>query len=303
MKVSVDHDTYLVVADGTMEGLEEFREAYPDRYLNVGIAEANATSIAAGLSYAGKEVYLWNCSTFLLYRPFDQVRMDLAYARTRVRLIGSSSGMTRSTSGIAHISIEDMAMMRALPNMTVVSPGDEHELRSLLDTTAQIDGPVYMRLGLENEPLPVVHESAADVSFGRLLPVTTGSDASLIATGILLPQARAWVDELAEAGWNVALYSAPTIKPFDDGAVAALAQRGTPIITLEDHSVIGGLGGAVAEAIAGSGHGVPFLRVGYPDAYPYVVGSFDYMSTHLGVPTARDLDTWLREQASRAGRG
>ncbi|MFG3012228.1 transketolase family protein [Streptomyces cinerochromogenes] len=288
-------DTYLIVADGRLIGTESFIKTYPDRFLNVGIAEQNAVSIAAGLAFSGKQVYLWNCSTFLLYRPFDQIRVDAAFARTRLRLIGTSSGLTRSASGIAHIAIEDIAVMRALPNMTVICPGDLIEACQLLEECRSIDGPVYVRFPLENRDLPEIHAPGTRVVLGQAVPVTDGDDAALIATGNMLPVARGWVDEFDGAGLRVRLISMPSIKPFDAAAVAALVEEGLPIITLEDHSVIGGLGSAVAEAIAETGRGVPFQRVGVPDRYPYVVGTTDYLHEHFGMLGVSEIRAWLEE--------
>ncbi|MFI9382470.1 transketolase family protein [Kutzneria sp. NPDC052558] len=293
-------DTYLVVADGKLDGTERFIEQHPDRFLNVGIAEQNAVSIASGLAYAGKQVFLWNCSTFLLYRPFDQIRVDAAFARTRIRLIGTSSGLTRSASGIAHIAIEDIAVARALPNMTVVCPGDLAEARQLLAQCRAVDGPVYVRFGLENHDLPEIHPPGTRIRIGEAVTVTDGDDAALIATGNMLAVARGWVDEFAAAGVRVRLVSMPSIKPFDTAAVAALVADGLPIVTLEDHSVIGGLGSAVAEAIAGTGRGVPFLRVGVPDRYPYVVGTPDFLNGHFGIPGRPEVLAWIRDNATAA---
>jgi transketolase len=286
-------DTYLIVADGTLNGTEEFIEVFPERFLNVGIAEQNAVSIASGLAYNGKHAYLWNCSTFLLYRPFDQIRVDAAFARTRIRLIGTSAGFTRSASGIAHIAIEDVAIMRALPNMTVVCPGDLAEATQLLERCRSIDGPVYVRFPLEGYELPEVHPPGTRVELGRAITVTEGNDAALIASGHTLPVARAWIDEFAEAGLRVCLVSMPSIKPFDSDSVAALVERRLPIITLEDHSIIGGLGSAVAEAIAETGQGVPFRRVGIPDQYPHVVGTPDFLAGHFGIPGVPELRAWI----------
>ena len=290
-------DTYLIVADGKLDGTERFIAAHPDRFLNVGIAEQNAVSIASGLSSAGKQVFLWNCSTFLLYRPFDQIRVDAAFARTKLRLIGTSTGLTRSASGIAHIAIEDIALMRALPNMTVICPGDLAEARQLMEQCRDIDGPVYARFPLENWELPEIHGPSIRIRLGEAVTVTDGDHAALIATGNALEMARGWVDDWAADGVRVRLVSMPSIKPFDTAAVAALVAAGLPIITLEDHSVIGGLGSAVAEAIAGTGRGVPFLRVGVPDRYPYVVGTSGFLNSHFGIPGRPELLAWIRDHA------
>lgn len=296
-------DAYLLFADGTLNGTETFIETYPNRFVNVGISEQNAVSIAAGLASSGKQVYLWNCSTFLLYRPFDQIRVDAAFSQARLRLIGTSSGLTRSKSGIINIAIEDVAVMRALPNMTVLCPGDLTEARQLLDQCNEIDGPVYVRFGLENQDLPEIHAPGTQIALGKAITVTDGDDAALIATGEMMAVARGWVDEFAEAGLHVRLVSMPSIKPFDRAAVEELVALRLPIITLEDHSVIGGLGSAVAEVIAESGAGVPFCRVGVPDRYPYVVGSHDYLRGHFGIPGVPELQKWLGEHFAPQGPG
>lgn len=290
-----EDDAYLIVADGRLKGVEPFIEAHPDRFLNVGIAEQNAVSIGAGLASCGKQVYLWNCSTFLLYRPFDQIRVDAAFARSRLRLIGTSSGLTRSSAGIVNIATEDIALMRALPNMTVVCPGDLAEAQQLLGQCHAIDGPAYVRFGLENEELPEIHAPGSAIALGRASTVTEGRDAAIIATGNMLPVGRAWVNRLAESGLRVRLVSMHSIKPFDAAAVAALVAERMPIITLEDHSVIGGLGSAVAEAIAETGGGVPFRRVGVPDRYPDVTGSPDYLRHRFNVAGVRELREWISE--------
>lgn len=288
--------TYLIVADGKLKGVDPFIEAHPDKFLNVGIAEQNAVSIGAGLASCGKQVYLWNCSTFLLYRPFDQIRVDAAFARSRLRLIGTSSGLSRSSAGIVNIATEDIALMRSLPNMTVVCPGDLTEARQLLHQCHALEGPVYVRFGLENEELPEIHASGSEIAIGRAYTVTDGDDAAILATGTMLAVGRTWVDELAEFGLQVRLVSMPSIKPFDAQAVAALVAERLPIITLEDHSVIGGLGSAVAEAVAETGSGVPFRRVGVPDQYPDVTGSPEYLRRHLKIAGVQELQEWIGEQ-------
>jgi len=291
-------DTYLIYADGRLRGVEPFIEKFPDRFLNVGIAEQNAVSIAAGLAHSGKQVYLWNNTTFLLYRPFDQIRVDAAFSRTRLRLIGTSAGLTRSKSGIINIAVEDVAIMRALPNMTVVCPGDLHEARALLNQCHQLDGPVYVRFPLENYELPEIHRPDTKVTLGHAITVRDGDDAALIATGHMLPVALGWIDEFAKAGLRVRLVSMPSIKPFDAGSVVTLVAEQLPIITVEDHSTIGGLGSAVAEAIAETGRGVPFRRIGVPDRYPYVVGSLGYLTEHFGMPGVSELRAWIVDQVS-----
>ncbi|CAM5505939.1 Transketolase OS=Streptomyces alboniger OX=132473 GN=CP975_34105 PE=4 SV=1 [Streptomyces alboniger] len=287
-----DKDVHYVVSDGNIHGMQEFGELYPDRFVKVGIAEQNAVSMASGIAKSGKRVFLWNNVCFLLYRPFDQIRIDTAFARARLRLIGTSAGYTRGPD-IAQASIEDVAVIRALPNMTVVCPGDVREMRLLLPQIDEIDGPVYMRLPKDRSPLPIIHRGDAPVVLGRAAPVFDGRDAVIVATGHVLEEAFEWVSGWRSEGTDVGLLSMHTTKPFDREAILSLVRSRTPIITLEEHSTIGGLGSAVAEVVAESGSGVPFLRVGVPDRHPHVAGEPSVVKKHMGIPGREEVLAWI----------
>jgi transketolase len=290
-----DRDVHYVVSDGNIAGMHEFGELYPERFVNVGIAEQNAVSMAAGIAMTGKRVFLWNNVCFLLYRPFDQIRIDAAFARTRLRLIGTSAGYTRGPD-IAQASTEDIAVMRALPNMTIVCPGDVREMRSLLPQIDEVDGPAYMRLPRDRYPLPIIHRGDAPVTLGRATPVFDGGDAVIVATGHVLEEAFEWVSGWRTEGADIGLLSMHTIKPLDRAAILSLVRSHTPIITLEEHSTIGGLGSAVAEVVAESGSGVPFLRVGVPDRHPHVAGEPSVVKRHMGIPGREEVIAWIRGQ-------
>ncbi len=289
-------DTYFIKADGTLPGADPFVADYPQYYLNVGIAEQNATSIAAGMTALGKTVYIWNTCTFLIFRPYDQIRWDAAYRNSRIRLIGTSSGFTRGPMGMAGITVEDIGALRSMPNMTIVCPGDRYELQSLLEQCHDVDGPVFMRLGVEREEMPAVHEPGARIELGRASVVYPGDHAVLLATGHLLAEAAGMVRQLRDEGIRVRLVSIHTIKPFDTRTVQELAAEGLPILTYEDHNVIGGLGSATAEAVAESGHGVPFRRIGIPDRYTTTQGDFRYQRRLVGFPDIDEIRSWLKER-------
>lgn len=292
-RAAVDDDLYFITADGTLPGIAAFRDRCPARFINAGIAEQNAVSIGAGLAMSGKNVYMWNNTTFLLYRPFDQIRLDASYADTRLRMIGTSAGYSRGISGSAHTSIEDVAILRALPGMTVVAPGDRTELLDLLAEIDQLPGPAYVRLPMERAVLPVLHPQGTRIRLGRAAVLREGGLGTLIATGQVLEEAVAWVDEWRRKGFAVGLVSMPSIKPLDTAAVAELVAEGRPIATFEEHSVIGGLGSAVAEAVAEAGGGVPFRRIGLPDRYAYQPGSAAYLKKALGVPGPEQVLAWF----------
>jgi transketolase len=288
-----DPDLYYITADGTLPGIAAFYDRYPDRFINAGIAEQNAVSIGAGLAMSGKNVYLWNASTFLLYRPFDQIRLDAAYAGTRLRLIGTGVGYGHGLAGIAHTAIEDVAITRALPGMTVVSPGEHTELMDLLAEIDELPGPVYIRLPAARGVLPVLHPQGTRIRLGSAAVLREGELGTLIATGESLERAAAWVDEWRRRGLAVRLVSMPSIKPLDTAAVERLVAEGLPIATLEEHSIIGGLGSAVAEAVAEAGGGVPFRRIGLPDQYPHQPGSDAHIKKALGVPGPEEVLAWF----------
>ncbi len=277
----VDDRIFLITPDVGFSVLERFAEEFPDRFLNVGIAEQNAVGVAAGLALSGKLPYVYSMVPFVTMRCFEQVRLDVAYMKAAVRLIGVGGGLIYGPAGATHHSIEDIAIMRALPNMTICCPGDIVEARELIEQSFHHDGPMYFRLGKNGDP--AIHPEGTVVKIGRAVTVTEGNDLGLITTGNMLEQGRKWVDEWAAVGRVATLLSMPTIKPFDAKAVLGLVVRGMPLVTLEEHNIIGGLGSAVAEVIAESGRGVKFRRVAIPDTYSHYVGSQQFLRAKFGL--------------------
>ena len=274
-RARIDDRIFLVTPDVGFSVLEKFRCEFPDRFLNVGIAEQNAIGVAAGLALSGYIPYVYSMVPFVTMRCFEQVRIDVAYMKTNVRLLGLGAGLTYGPQGASHHSIEDIAIMRALPNMTVCCPGDPVEARELISQSYDYEGPIYFRLGKNNEP--VIHPEGTEVRIGKAVRVAEGADLALITTSNMLEQGMRWVGDWANEGLQATLLSMPTIKPFDHGAVLELIENGIPIITLEEHNIIGGLGSVVAEVIAESGKGVKFKRIAIPDAYVHDVGSQKFL--------------------------
>jgi transketolase len=280
-RARIDRRVFLITADMGFSVLEEFREECPDRFLNVGIAEQNAVGVAAGLALSGKVVYVYSIIPFLVMRSFEQVRNDVAYMNTNVRLVGVGAGFTYGAQGATHHAIEDIAVMRALPNMTVCCPGDPVETRELIERSFDHKGPMYFRLGKNGEPR--IHPEGTKIELGKAVRVTEGDDLALITTSNMLEQGSKWVEEYAAEGTGVTLVSMPTLKPFDSETVLFFVERGIPIITLEEHNMVGGLGSAVAEVIAESGKAVSFRRVAIPDCYSHVVGGQHFQRQHVGL--------------------
>lgn len=282
----IDNRIFLITPDLGFSVLEPFAEEFPDRFLNVGIAEQNAVGVAAGLALSGKIVYVYSIIPFVTMRCFEQVRIDVAYMNTAVRLVGVGAGLSYGAAGATHHAIEDIAIMRALPNMTVCCPGDPIEVREIINNSFTYRGPMYIRLGKNGEA--AVHPESLQLAVGQAIEVTKGNDLALITTSNMLQLGKTWVDEWQGQGKSATLISMPTVKPIDAQTILNLIEKKTPIITLEEHNIMGGLGSAVAEIIAESGRRVPFRRIGIRDVYCHSVGSQQFLRRQL-LPDLQNL--------------
>lgn len=298
-----DPRVWALTGDLGIALFDEVERVAPGRVLNVGIAEQNLVGVAAGLSYAGQVPFAYSIAPFVTSRPHDQVRVDVAMAKANVKLIGVGGGVAYGYLGPTHHAIEDLAITRALPNMTVLAPADPAETRRATRAAFAHDGPVYLRLGKngERDVLP------ADASFvlGRATHVRDGDDVTLVSTGAILGEVLAAAALLAASGIEATVLHCGTLKPFDAAAVAAAAGRTGAVVTVEEHSVVGGLGSATAEALAEAGVPARLRRAGVPDAFVFEVGSQEHLLAHLGLDaagiaaTARALLTETRPSRSR----
>lgn len=274
-----DKDIVLITADMGFSVLEPFFEEFPERSINCGIAEQNAVSIASGLALAGKKPYVYTIIPFLVERAFEQVRLDVAYMNINVKLVGIGAGFTYGTAGATHHAIEDISLMRSLPNMTVCCPGDNNEAEQIIRQSIQNDKPMYIRIGRHNRGIFDNHK----IEIGKASVIKEGKDIAVIATSNMLPDAAGYCKKLEEEGRNPYFISMHTIKPIDKSLIEDLVNNGIEIHTLEEHSIIGGLGSAVAEVIAESGKGVKFKRIGIPDTFSHYVGSQKYIKQQFGL--------------------
>jgi transketolase len=279
-----DERVYAVTADLGIGLFDKFAEQAPGRYLNVGIAEQNLISVAAGLAYAGKIPFAYSIAPFLLSRANDQVRVDVAAAGANVKLVGVGGGLAYGHLGPTHHAIEDLALMRALPGMTILAPADPAETERAARAALEIDGPVYLRLGKNGEA--AVLPDGARFAVGEALVVAEGSDVLLCSTGAILGEAVAARDQLATQGLSATIVHFATVKPFDAATLLELASGHDLVITLEEHSIIGGLGSAAAEALAEAGLGVPLKRLGMPDLFAHEVGSQAHLRSHYALDSA-----------------
>ena len=278
-RARIDERIYLITPDLGFSVLEKFAHEFPERFLNVGIAEQNAVGVAAGLALSGKVVYVYSIIPFITMRCFEQVRVDVAYMNTKVRLVGVGAGLSYGPAGATHHAIEDIAIMRALPNMTVCCPGDPVEAREIVNQSFEFDGPMYIRLGKNGENW--VHADTLHFSIGESIMVREGTDFIIITTSNMLEQGAELVEWCKKQGKSIALLSVPTVKPLDVPKILQIIARKIPIVTLEEHSIIGGLGSAVAEVIAESGERTTFQMIGIRDEYFHCVGSQQFLRQKL----------------------
>jgi transketolase len=231
----------------------QFHRAFPDRYIQVGIAEQNMMGIAAGLALSGKIPVAHTFACFASMRACEQVRMSIAYPKLNVKVFVSHCGVSAGTAGPSHHSLEDLAIMRAIPNMTVIAPGDGREMRLAAAAAIKHDGPVYIRGGAGDAE--DVYTEQHSFQIGKATLLREGNDATIISTGSLMYEAVCASDELRKQGKNVRVLQMATVKPIDREAIIKAAIETKNIVTIEEHNVLGGLGGAVAEVVAQSGTG------------------------------------------------
>lgn len=259
----------LIVLDADLSGStmsKKFAEKYPDRFFNLGIAEANMTGVAAGLAACGKIVFTNTFAMFAAGRAFEQVRNSIAYPRLNVKVIGSHGGLSVGEDGATHQCIEDYALMRSIPGMVVLSPCDGPEMRRAVQALLDYDGPAYMRLG--RLAVDSVTDSLPDDSFaiGKGVALREGSDVTIVATGMMVQMALQAAERLAPEGISARVLDFHTIKPIDGELLERAARETGAIVTTEEANVLGGLGGAVCEYLAGTCP-VPVVRHGVQDEF------------------------------------
>lgn len=277
-----DERIMLVVGDLGFGVTANFANELPGQYVNAGIAEQNMIGLAVGLALSGKIVFTYSIANFPTIRCLEQIRNDVCYHNANVKIVSIGGGLSYGSLGMSHHAVEDLAIMRMLPHMTVIAPGDPIETALATQAVIKHHGPVYLRLGRANEP--VVHQKTFSFQIGRAISVCTGKDATLIVTGGLLQEAVLAAQVLKANDIDIGVISMPTLKPLDVEAVLAVSQRTGRIFTLEEHSILGGLGGAVAEILLESGIQLKyFKRLGLKDAYTTVAGEQTYLKEVHGL--------------------
>ena len=283
LDLAADRDDLVVLsADlGNSSGLDRFKNTYPDQFINVGIAEQNLIGVAAGIAKEGFTVFASSFAPFITMRASEQVRMNLGYMDLNVRAVGIGSGLVMGFLGNSHFGLEDVAVMRAIPGMTVVSPADCGEIVKTVRAAADFVGPMYIRLtGGPNNP--VVYTEDYEFQIGKAIALRDGTHTALLATGSMVAASLAAATELEQSGVDVAVFNFHTIKPLDLECLGDICERFDNIVTVEEHSVIGGLGGAVAEATSGWHKRPRQLSLGLPDVWGKT-GDYHFLLERYGL--------------------
>ena len=279
---SVDRNILAVTSDSRGSGkLTTFGQKFPKQIVEIGIAEQNLVGVAAGLASAGKKVFAVSPACFLTARALEQIKNDVAYSNNPVKLIGISAGVSYGALGTTHHSLHDFAVLRAINNITVVAPADNFETEQAIRMAAEIDEPFYIRFG--KKAMPLLTEENEEFVFGKGRVIKEGTDAAIIATGeTVYPSLLAARKLKEEQGIDAAVISMHTIKPLDYELIAKIASTGAAIVTVEEHSVYGGLGEACASFLLQNGYRNKFSIMGIPDEYT-VTGSQNDIFNHYNL--------------------
>ncbi|MFH1148470.1 MAG: transketolase C-terminal domain-containing protein [Pseudomonadota bacterium] len=293
-----DERIFFIGSDLGFGTLKRFKEEMPERFLMEGVSEANITGMAAGLAMEGKIVYVNTIASFLTRRCFEQIVLDLCLHDANVRLIGNGGGLVYAPLGPTHLAFEDFAILRAIPNMTIIAPADASEMRRLMPLTVDYQGPIYIRLGKGYDP--IVTNDDCRFEIGKAIPMRQGKDALIVTTGVTLGTALNATDCLSENGVEAAVLHVPTLKPLDVEAIIEYASKIRIIVTVEEHTLMGGLGSSVAEIIAEACFepSKRFRRIGIPDVFPDKYGSQADLLKYYGI-TAENVAGQVTELLRR----
>ncbi|MGQ9631619.1 MAG: transketolase family protein [bacterium] len=291
----------LVVIDADLARATQtklFKENFPERYFDVGVAEQNMACIAAGFALSGRPVIISTFSVFLTKRACDQVSISIAYPELNVKLMGVEAGLSSGRNGATHQAVEDLAIMRAMPNMVVMDPLDAVEIRKAVKAAVDYRGPVYMRM--RRGQVPIIFGDDYEFQWGKGVTMREGRDVAIISTGIMTEEALKASDLLCEEGIEAEVLHLHTLKPLDEGAIIRTAEKTGAVVTAENHSIIGGLGGAVAEVL-GENLPTPIRRIGIRDLFGET-GTNEYLFRKYRL-TAEDIASAAKEVLKQKCKG
>ncbi|MGE5679207.1 MAG: transketolase family protein, partial [Pseudomonadota bacterium] len=257
-----------------------FQNEFPERYFEMGIAEQNMASTAAGLSLAGKVPFINSFAVFTSGRAYDQVRQTISIAKLNVKICGSSAGLSDFGDGSTHQSVEDIALMRAIPNMTVLCPVDAVETRKMVKAAVRYEGPVYLRINRND--LPIITDEAEQFEIGNIYTKREGKDVVIFANGVMVSRALEAAEALEKKGISAKVINVPTLKPLDESIIMEAAKGYKAVIAAEEHSVIGGLGSIIAEALRGETK-PPIEFVGIKDRFGTSAHNYEELMEYYGL--------------------
>lgn len=279
---STHPEIFLIVGDLGYSVIEEFARKFPHQFLNAGIAEQNMTGMAAGLALSGKTVFTYSIANFPILRPLEQVRNDICYHNANVKIVSVGGGFFYHSLGGTHHGTEDISIMRTLPNMTVLAPGDASEAEEATRALIRHKGPCFLRL--TKAPASPIHTKKLAFKIGKAIQIGNGNDVALITTGGMLEETIKTAELLKKQKISARVISMHTIKPLDAAIIKKTAREVNAVATIEDHQITGGLGGAVAEVLAeNASSAILFRRFGIQDTFIKHIGSVDYIKEKLGL--------------------
>ncbi|MBU1863851.1 MAG: hypothetical protein KKH94_09335 [Candidatus Omnitrophica bacterium] len=278
-------DIFVLTGDLGFRLFDSIRSRIGRRFINMGIAETNMIGVASGMALSGKMVFCYSIIPFLIMRCFEHIRVDICNHNVNVRLMGVGAGLVYGLEGLTHHATEDVALMRTLPNMTIVAPGDPYESESSIKASIKHNGPLYIRLGKAGEP--AVHKASPRFDIGKgIVVIEKGTDVCMIASGTLLYNAKVAAEKLIDRGIGVRLISMHTIKPIDKQLIVKCSKKFGSIVTIEEHSIIGGLGDAVGDVLLEKQYTGVFRKIGLPDAFNQYVGRNQYLLQQYNLDSA-----------------
>lgn len=272
----------FLTADMGYGALEELVREFPDRFINVGVSEANAAGIAAGLALSGYRVIFYAQASFATMRCFEQVRLDIASNNLDVKIVGTSAGFTLCQYGVSHFAMEDVGLMRLLPNMKILCPGDTLEAEIATRVSLENKGPFYIRIGRTNSGADVKVHSKKTLNISKLIKIRDGKNIALITSGSMMLTTLKVKDVLESKGISTAIFSMPTIKPIDKMGIKKLQDKFKMIVSIEEHYITGGAGSAIGDVLVNR-KGAKLLKLGNPDIFLHVTGSRDYLLKKCGL--------------------
>jgi transketolase len=297
---SQDPDVIFLTADIGAFSLNRFKADLNRQYINVGVAEQNMVGIAAGLSLAGKKVFIYTIAPFVTQRCYEQIKVDICGMCLPVTVIGVGGGITYSSDGPTHHATQDVAVMRALPGMIILNPADSTTAAAAARISYESKGPVYVRI--DKGKLPLLYDNSANFSVG-LAQLKQGRDLTIVATGVMVPQAFRVAEELARNSINAGIIDVYRLKPINEKLLLSFLEQSKRVVTLEEHSIVGGLGSAVSEILADYGKSLPMKRIAISEKSCPGYGDREWMHKFYGLDVnsiTRTIQEWCRASRGEA---